>query len=110
KKKLTSLQFKRSEFAVSVAVLYRITINPKEILLVENLSKEQTLNTFVLINYWLKNATNNIYKIYLELESLKGTIKQLNQAKQKLINLNGQLANNQKLLKKLTYNNNISQN
>lgn len=107
-KKVTTLQHKNIEFATSVTILYNLTINPREILLVENLSKAQTINTFVVINYWLKSATTTIYKIYLELEAIKNTTKKLNQAKLKLIALNKQLATNQKQLNELLTKNQIN--
>lgn len=103
------LQNKSKEFATSVSILYKFKTNPKELLLIENLSQKETLNTFAIINYWLKSTTNSILRIYLELDSTKELIKKLNLAKQKVSLLNKKLFVNQKNLNSLLTKNNLSQ-
>lgn len=107
-KSILSLQNKSTEFATSVAMLYKLQANPKELLLVENLTKTETLNTFVIITYWLKSTTSIILKIYLELDSTKEIIKKLNLAKQKVYLLNKQLSLNQKILNNIVKTNSIT--
>ncbi|MGV3278763.1 murein hydrolase activator EnvC family protein [Rickettsiales bacterium LUAb2] len=98
----------RKEFQTSVAVLYKLTLYPKESLLIPSFNREQILNMYVIINYWSSHAYQQIYKIYTQLNAIKENTKKLNLAEQKLQRLNIDLTNNKNYLTKLLQKNNLS--
>lgn len=101
------LQKQRGLFLHSVSMLYKLRQRPKELLLVENTTKEHILTSFVVLNYWIKTTVKNIKLVYLQVDHIKTLLRQLNEAQAKLLALNKGLLHYKQKLDKLLANNSL---